>query len=525
MSVRRQALAAAGFLGLAILHTWPLASAPHRLSLNYNADAQLNAWIVSWVAHTLPTAPGRFWEGNIFQPGEQALAFSEPLVAPALLAAPLHWIGASPVLLFNLLLILGLAATAWVGWRLVATLTGSSSAGVVAGALVTFNVHLLTRLPHLQAAHAWGLLWMWGAAWATLNGRSRWWWLSLAVAITAATSLHWLVFGVVGVGLMVAVCWTGVAPAVRVAGAGLVGVVAALPLLWPHLAGGVERPLSQVAEFSATPLGYLTSLSRVHQGWSNVFFTAETNVWFPGVAALLLAGAGLVAGRGSTRLWRWAVAMVVIGVVLSLGTATPLYELVYRVFPPVQGIRAAARFGFLVLCGVALLASLGFLWLQTRLSNRGSRLALVVALAVITIEAWHAPIRTTPFAGVPAVYSLLRDEPEPVLLAEVPFYPADAAFENGEYVLNATGHWRPLMNGYSGVTPLSYRALAETMWFFPEPRAFSTLRSSGATHVMVHLERFGAEAPAVARALDGRRDLRLIAADRDGHRLYRLVWE
>ncbi len=81
------------FLALAVLHTWPLASAPHRLSLNDNADAQLNTWIISWIAHTLPTHPTALWYGNIFQLGEQALRFSEPLVVPALAGAPIVWLG------------------------------------------------------------------------------------------------------------------------------------------------------------------------------------------------------------------------------------------------------------------------------------------------------------------------------------------------------------------------------------------------------------------------------------------------
>ena len=42
---------------LALVHTWPLSMAPWRHSLNYHADAQLNGWIISWIAHALPTAP------------------------------------------------------------------------------------------------------------------------------------------------------------------------------------------------------------------------------------------------------------------------------------------------------------------------------------------------------------------------------------------------------------------------------------------------------------------------------------
>src|SRR5690606_38130764 len=118
-------------------------------------------------------------------------------------------------------------------------------------------------------------------------------------------------------------------PAVRVIAGGLAGIVVALPVLWPHLSGGIKRPLEQVADFSATPMGYLTSLSRVHQPWSAAFYSVDTNVLFPGVLALALATVGLAVGWRSSPIVRWAMAMVVVGVMLSLGTATPVYGWVY----------------------------------------------------------------------------------------------------------------------------------------------------------------------------------------------------
>src|SRR5829696_5640987 len=98
---------------LAIAHTWPLALPPGRHSLNANADAELNAWIMAWVAHRLPRDPLHLFEANIFYPAHDALAFSEPLILPALVGAPLAWMGASPVLVHNLILLLGLTLTAF----------------------------------------------------------------------------------------------------------------------------------------------------------------------------------------------------------------------------------------------------------------------------------------------------------------------------------------------------------------------------------------------------------------------------
>ena len=97
---RRSAWAGAASLCvvLAVLHTWPLATAPGTLSRNDNNDAQLNEWIMAWVAHQLPRAPTHLFDANIFFPARHTLAFSEPLIVPALLGAPVAWAGGSPVL-------------------------------------------------------------------------------------------------------------------------------------------------------------------------------------------------------------------------------------------------------------------------------------------------------------------------------------------------------------------------------------------------------------------------------------------
>src|SRR6185295_100367 len=69
MSGRRRAvLALLLFAGLAVLHTWPVASSPAHVSLNHNADAQLCEWTLSWIAHILPTHPSHLFDGNIFAP-------------------------------------------------------------------------------------------------------------------------------------------------------------------------------------------------------------------------------------------------------------------------------------------------------------------------------------------------------------------------------------------------------------------------------------------------------------------------
>src|SRR5690348_2221686 len=90
-NLRRQIQVAAICVLLAVVHTWPLALHATRLSRNDNGDAELNEWILAWVAHQLPRDPLHLFEGNIFYPAHDTLAYSEPLIVPAVLGMPLWW--------------------------------------------------------------------------------------------------------------------------------------------------------------------------------------------------------------------------------------------------------------------------------------------------------------------------------------------------------------------------------------------------------------------------------------------------
>jgi hypothetical protein len=531
---------------LAIVHTWPLAAAPGT-SQHDNSDAQLNEWIVAWVQHQLPRMPAHLFQANIFYPAHDALAFSEPLIVPALLGAPVAWFGASPVLVMNLLIIAGLALTAFSGYALVYRWTGDRTAGMLTGSTFAFNTHTLTRLAHVQALHLYAL----PMALLTMDcllshaRRRDAAWLAVWIVLLAYTSGYLLVFGafVVTVAALVRLPewlprWRPVLAQLILAGAS--SALAILPLWLPYRRAaseqGMVRSLANVADYSASLKGYLAAAGRLHAStWSRAFFLDPVDSFFPGVVVIALALAAVsslwstrrpTADPVSARLRRARVVMLVaiamVGMVLSLGTRTPVYGWVYSIFPPMHGLRVAARFGNLFLLGTSALAGLGLAALRDRAP--GSRLlaaAAIVLVALANVEALRAPFTYRRFDGIPGIYKLLADEPT-VVLAEVPFYPRQAVFENAEYVLNSTVHWRPLMNGYSGYTPAAYSGFADAFWYFPRDYAVEAMRRAGVTHVMVHPERFGHEGPDVLTTLDHRPEFELMAAGSHGIRLYRL---
>lgn len=527
---------------LAIAHTWPLVLHPATLSSNDNADAQLNEWILAWVQHTLPHAPLRLFQANIFYPANDSLAFSEPLIVPAILGAPLAWLGGSPVLVFNLLVITGFALSALAGYALMFVWTGDRVAALLTGSIFAFNTHTLTRLPHVQALHIYGLPLALLAVDRLISCRRTRdaWLIALWLTVLAYTSGYLLVFGIVLVGVaMIARAPEWVAHARSVASrftiACLAAAIAIVPLSLPYQRAaneqGMVRSLAAVTEYSATPAGYLAASSRVHLAtWSAPFFKDPVNSFFPGFLVIGLAIVALVGIRrmdsASQRRVTTLLAIAVVGFVLSLGTHTPIYGWLYRLFPPMHGLRVAARFGNLFLLGMAGLAGYGLLCVHRGLASRprtSPYVAIVATVLVIAanIESLRAPIQYQRFGGIPSLYGLLKSEPR-VVLAEVPFYPRQATFENAEYVLNSTEHWRPLMNGYSGYTPASYVKFADAFWYFPRDYAIDAMRRAGVTHVMVHPERFGNEADDVIRTLNGRSDLALMGVGTRGLRLYRL---
>jgi hypothetical protein len=516
---------------LAVLHTWPLALHPGRYSRNDNADTQLNEWILAWIAHQLPRDPLHLFEANIFYPAHDALAFSEPLIVPGVMGAPLAWAGASPVLVYNLVLIAGFALTAFATFLLVERWTGNWLAGLVAGSAFAFNTHTLTRLAHVQGIHIYGLPLALLAADRLLRDGSRRaaGGLAIALALAAYTSGYLVVFAAVMlavVGLVYAADWLPrwrtVAPGLALAAVASAAVL--VPIYLPYRRAAIEqhmvRTLDIVKDYSATPMGYLAAAGRIHFfTWSGRFFKDPVDSFFPGFALIALAGVALAgfgrADAAGRRRLAAVTAFAAIGAVLSLGTATPLYGWLFHVFPPMQGLRAAARFGNLFLLGMAVLAGFG--------TARIRRPALAIALLVIVnAEALRAPFTYQPFGGIPPVYALLRDEPGPVIVAEQPFFPRWAIFQNAQYVLASTAHWRPLMNGYSGYTPEAYQKYADAFWYFPEDWAIQAMKDAGVTHVVVHVAAFSKDHQAVVPVLDKRSDFELLGIGTHDLRIYRL---
>jgi hypothetical protein len=504
----RRALAALLlFTLLAVAHTWPLASAPADYSRHDTSDPVLNEWVIAWVAHQLPRDPLHLFDANIFHPESNTLAFSEHMFVQGVLGAPLIWIGVPTIAVHNVLILAGLVLSGWTMCLVMYRWTGDPWAAVLSGMLLAFNAHSLGRLSHLQALHVEFLpIAVYALDRLLVTARLRYaLLLAIAYAAQSLTSNYLLVFTTFAL-VAAATVRPGEWLTRAAARTGLLLVLAAaigsallIPFLLPYLQAsrdqGLTRSLVEVAKYSGSWQDYLAASSRLHYGlWSFQFWRGGGVPLFPGIVAAGLTVVALASGAALSRPARPWLALGIVGCVLSFGTSLPGYATLYELIPLLQGIRASVRFGFLFLVAVAALAGFGLVFLRRRIpTDRGRLAASLAALLLVTVEAARAPMSFTPPHRTPSLYKMFATEADANAVVELPFFSPSQFHLNVHYMLHSTLHWRPLLNGYSGFLPQSYREHYQELRTFPDRRAIAALREWGVTHVVVHESAFVSE--------------------------------
>jgi hypothetical protein len=510
------------FVALAVVHTWPLASAPGVLSRNDNGDTVLHEWILAWVAHQLVSDPLRLFDANIFYPERHTLAYSDHLIVQSLMGAPLAWAGFSPVLVHNVVLIAGYALTGWTTALVVARWTGSRAAGLLSGSLVAFSAFTLTRLPQIQDLHfEFFPLVLLALDRLLVYGRVR---DALALAgwyvLQSLTGTYLMVFtaiSIIAATLARPRDWLGARFAVvapKAALAATVAVAALTPFLLPYLAAsrevGLSRSLEETARYSAELTDYLAAAGTFHfEAWSRRFWQGDG--LFPGLMALILAAGAIGLGPGVTdRRIRMVLVMGVVAFALSFGPAFPPYRWLYNVFPLLTGIRGAVRLGQIVIAAVGILAGFG---LAAILGRAPGRAAAPIAIAVIlaaNLEAFRAPINYTEYRGIPEFYDALRHAGDEAVVVSMPFYAGPQFHLNDRFMLASTRFWKPMLNGYSGFKPASFYKNVEALRGFPDEGSIAHLQAVGVTHVVVDGRNM---APAALERLERFPELRTLTSD------------
>jgi hypothetical protein len=275
---------------------------------NDPGDPLLIAAILDWNAHHIPWTEG-WWQFPIYYPTADTLAFSEHLLGVSVIASPIIWLTGSPLIAYNLTLLLTFPLCGLAMYALVHRVTSSHAASFIAGLAYAFAPYRMSNLPHLQMlASFWAplaLLGLHGFLDAVrVGGRRRWMWLALyggAWALQAAANGYMLVFFSVVVALWV--LWFVVARRMwrdlgLIAAATAVAALPLLPIVYKysvvHASHGFERSLGEMRIYSADVAGVLCAPPALtFWGWLRVACRGEGEL-FPGLALALLAAAALV---------------------------------------------------------------------------------------------------------------------------------------------------------------------------------------------------------------------------------------
>lgn len=210
--------------------------------------------------------------------------------------------------------------------------------------------------------------------------------------------------------------------------AGLLGALLAAPALASYLVTGLDSIrgvkgalLPSFAAQGALPIARLPDLlaDGVVADWTRVmradgiaeypYFPSLT----PGRVSWILALLALVAGRGARM---QALSTALVGVLLALGPATPVFGLVLSVVPFASSIRYPEKYAILFGFGVVWLASLGAATLERTLGGKGRAFVFAALALLLVFDRASITARLLPMS--PA--SLLEERPPVLAALDVP---------------------------------------------------------------------------------------------------------
>ncbi len=537
------ALGLAAFIGLALASTWPLVESPaSRLPMGAEGARSvpyLNLWTLDWNVRSVERGEflgHHYWDAPIFWPERNALAMSE--CQPALaICAPLYWLTGSTVVCYNAYLWISLALNGFSiycvlrqrGFRLATCVCGGVAMELLP--IVHWQAGVLQLVP------IWAVIWAIHAVESliaattstdklTFNAVSSesiqrsaevpspqfssivWQavCLALSIGITFWISVHQgvlltVLLVLVAIPLGICNCNRRLVLATTISGLLAAGLVS--PLAWKHYQvnqlHGFKRERDVVQGLSAEPADYLMTYGR-----SLVGNDPEHRLWYLGLGvgkSLLAIVGSLLVLRRPRRWTAFVLSIGVVSILLSMGTnlqigAFSLWELLADWMPGFAQVRSVYRFAFfaqiaLVLLGVQALDQLAIKVDALRSTKPRVLLRAVLFGAMIVFALDPLPQRMMVAVApdeserwVEKIASLPRG---PMLILPIVF---DGEVRDYEFTTQWMNQLRPrgvpMVNGYSGFFPDSFRELAERLALDGMSKdAEKRLREIGVRYVVV----------------------------------------
>ena len=319
-------LAALLFFGIiSFVLLWPL-SGHLAVSTNNEGDALEQIWVMGWGSHALTHDPANLFNGNIFYPYNNTLAYADALLAQTFQALPVYWLTGNLVLCYGLLTLFSFIWSGWGTYLLVKESGGGRAGGLFAGMVFAFASY---KIGHLSQLNLLSTQWipfcfLFLRRLMTQDAGSRGakpfrqgWPTALAFAfffvLNALSTFYYLFYILPLLGIYFLAFyisqrrWPSWAFWLKLVVAAGLSLLAILPTLLPYAAVAAEqnaqRTIRDVEEFSANYRFYLGAAPNNLLWGSSLSRFAGTGgerMLFPGALAYLMAALSLL---GPLLLW------------------------------------------------------------------------------------------------------------------------------------------------------------------------------------------------------------------------------
>jgi hypothetical protein len=394
-----------------------------------------------------------------------------------------------PVVAWNVLLLAGIVAAGLATYGWLRALDVSAPAAALGGLAFAIAPYRLAQSSgHLLG---WVALFIPVALWAFERSRraSTPWrahgWGAVAalalVTIPASGQVH-LALGAIPFCLAYAAIRFQWIPTLWLAAGALAGVATGLLIrdtIIEDSAQASGRTLDQIEMFQA---GWLDLVSRFR-------LEGLEQYTYVGWVTPLLALAGLVLlARGRPWLAALLGLAVLVPLLLALGTNLPIYEPLWRHFPPLRFPRVPGRLVPIADLALAALAALAVAWALRRLSPARRAVAATLAMLLVAGDLLVLPFRATAADPANAAYARLETAPAGRIV-ELPLFEPGIHFGSVyDYYTQQLPRQRP--SGYSTLAP---EATYSFFWSLNRlncgaglPSDETRLRGLGVRHLLFH---------------------------------------
>lgn len=531
-SIDRYLLALIIFAASSIYITFPLVLHIGDLATS-TRDELLISWIQASVIKNLLQNPLGLFNGNIFFPYANTLAYSDLHFTSAIFSSLPVWLTGQPITAINFTLIFSLFALGFAAFLLTYHVTHDVFASIFAGLLIQFSPTTLDKNVHVQIlAIEWVLLAVLFWLIFLKTKKMRYFVLALVFFILQTWNSflpgYFILFSFTIVTLIflrknkkkLSFYFTK-KHALLIFFSMLLIVPFVLPYYIVSKEFSYTRDIREAAHLSLQPedLYYPNDLTRLHALLQSISRNplhpknAEYKVGYLGAVFSLLTIVTLLFSikkrKTLSPVLLAFIAIALFGLILSFGPVlhfdrktvhlpfvVPLpYSIFYYVVPGFQGIRGVYRWEMLFVLFMAISSSIVLSLLTKRFSVLKKRTLYSILFLLVILE--YQPMRFTSVPQVsafPPIYHYLKTLPKDTVIVEMPIYNWNVmpySTKELDRVYYSTFHQKKTVNGASGFSPPPWQTMAlRLLKDFPSMSTIQELRKIGVNYIVIHDEEY-----------------------------------